>query len=133
MAKHYLDNIWTIFLEFWFARCEGKVGVCFLQSVGTYRLWILEDLEKNVWSPMLIETPQSIQDKLSHFSSLSFEGFTRAGELVFAEVDKRSFYLHCRNHATMVTRKELIQEFTSCACTLRRTSFWNHKKSIVLT
>ena len=107
-----------------------NVGVCFLQSSGgSYIVWILEDLKKNVWSSILIETPQSILDQLSHFFTLSFEGFTRAADFVFAKVEMRSFYLHCHNPATMVTRKELIQESTACACTLRRNSFRNHRKT----
>ncbi|CAN6809660.1 unnamed protein product [Brassica oleracea var. botrytis] len=52
--------------------------------MDTYELWILEDMKRDHWRCMVIQTPQSIIDQLSHFSNLLFHGFTRAEEFLFS-------------------------------------------------
>ncbi|CAF1703623.1 unnamed protein product [Brassica napus] len=101
--------------------------------MDTYELWILEDMKRDHWRCIVIQTPQSIIDQLSHFSNLLFHGFTRAEEFLFSEIERRVFYLHCHNPATLLTRKDLIQQSSASAYTLRRNSFCNHLKTLMFT
>lgn len=96
---------------------------------GDHIIWVLEDPKLGRWSYILIRTPLSVLHQLKSFPSLSFEGFTRCGNLVFSQAEGSVLALYIFNQNTKeVYKKKRIKRGAST----NSFTFWNHVESVML-
>ncbi|ESQ41461.1 hypothetical protein EUTSA_v10015676mg [Eutrema salsugineum] len=90
---------------------RGKVAISFSDLKGNHRIWVLEDVNEDKWSLMLLETPLSLQDEGNWISPrLSFQGLRKRGDImVFTQIQDCVLVVYCYNAATGKLQKDTME------------------------
>ncbi|KAL0719938.1 hypothetical protein Bca4012_069262 [Brassica carinata] len=88
----------------------GKITIATLGRRGPVDLWVLEDVNKEVWSKSVVVLP-AVADRFDRFYTFMLRGILATGEMIFAPITSTNpFYFLCYNPEGEKFRRIVIDD-----------------------